>query len=638
MRGVEENANLIYSDLLSKQALGNIDKVSMSDIVKQLIEKGYRIETVITSISAITGINLNNNSISMSTNGTETIRVIYEGNSQGIEYYAVIKGLYYKMVLSNSGVQIDKTAKTIEDNGSGVNLAATVTSGTTVTVEEIQGNYIILKAGSETGLSTVTVTYGDYSKECVVSVINAPLEDEATSTVQINSEYGSIDVIWLSETTNTYSPTPNAPDLYTNLEEGKRLTPVTWTYYENGITVDEKTVNWTEDTTAKSTWYNYTTVNGNGDNTTSMWANAKNADGSYFVWVPRFAYRIIYYSDDSHTNVTGYYDGYGMWNAEDRKKKYDLEEGIETVSYNGNKYIVHPAFMKDTAKKDSSGNMLEDYDRGGWDKNLTGIWVAKYEMSRTGANSESSGSGYNTTFLSVPNVQSARSIAVGNMYQASLSYDALKESHMMKNSEWGAVVYLTQSQYGRNGHEIDINNCANYITGIGGGSNSATQVSEILNEYNTVLGAKASSTGNVYGIYDLSGGSWEYVAGYNRLGNVSRLEGKSNGLNMTKDAKDSEGKYISTKYITAYNNATTDNRSTSVLIGLGKVGDATKEVRKAEESLNWFSDNSVFVSIGAPFWGRGGACTEEIYAGIFYSDSTNGGAFNLVSFRVALGK
>ena len=32
------------------------------------------------------------------------------------------------------------------------------------------------------------------------------------------------------------------------------------------------------------------------------------------------------------------------------------------------------------------------------------------------------------------------------------------EAHLMKNSEWGAVAYLTQSKYGRNGVEITINN------------------------------------------------------------------------------------------------------------------------------------------------------------------------------------
>lgn len=63
------------------------------------------------------------------------------------------------------------------------------------------------------------------------------------------------------------------------------------------------------------------------------------------------------------------------------------------------------------------------------------------------------------------------------------SYDI----HMSKNSEWGAVAYLSQSRYGKYGNsnyegenkEVAINNCIEYITGI----------------------------------YDMSGGSYEYVMG-----------------------------------------------------------------------------------------------------------------------------
>lgn len=32
-------------------------------------------------------------------------------------------------------------------------------------------------------------------------------------------------------------------------------------------------------------------------------------------------------------------------------------------------------------------------------------------------------------------------------------------------------------------------------------------------KYNEIGGENASTTGNVYGIYDMAGGAWEYVAG-----------------------------------------------------------------------------------------------------------------------------
>ena len=43
---------------------------------------------------------------------------------------------------------------------------------------------------------------------------------------------------------------------------------------------------------------------------------------------------------------------------------------------------------------------------------------------------------------------------VGNIYGLSSDTD----SHMMKNSEWGAIAYLTQSKYGVYDNEIAINN------------------------------------------------------------------------------------------------------------------------------------------------------------------------------------
>ena len=88
-------------------------------------------------------------------------------------------------------------------------------------------------------------------------------------------------------------------------------------------------------------------------------------------------------------------------------------------------------------------------------------------MSRERATVSSSGSGYETAFKSLPSVQSARSISIGNVYNLSKNYDSNKSSHMMKNSEWGAVAYLTHSQYGRNGFEIHINNSSTYVTGNG---------------------------------------------------------------------------------------------------------------------------------------------------------------------------
>ena len=56
---------------------------------------------------------------------------------------------------------------------------------------------------------------------------------------------------------------------------------------------------------------------------------------------------------------------------------------------------------------------------------------------------------------------------------------------------------------------MGINNNSNYITGYG--APAKTVVDTNNGAYNTVLGKDASTTGTIYGVYDMAGGSEEYV-------------------------------------------------------------------------------------------------------------------------------
>lgn len=514
------------------------------------------------------------------------------------------------MELNDNGVKVSRTASDISGSSGSDELTAS-SSDSCVTIGSINGNTITLNGGASVGSSTITVKYGSYEVTCTASVVVTPTETSvADATTTFSTEYGKVDVIWLSGTGNTVSSTPNTPNL-------SGMTPVSWT--KSG---DE----WTEDATASASYYSYEAGSGNSDNTSSRWANAKNSDGSYFVWIPRFAYRITYYSSQSSTEPTGYYDGWGQWKASDGKVRLALDSGIETVEHGGNKYIVHPAFCGTSV----------GYDNGSWSNAISGFWVAKYEMSRSGATSSSAGSGYSTTFLSVPNVQSARSITIGNMYNVAKSYDSSKESHLMKNSEWGAVAYLTQSQYGRNGNEIDINNSSSYITGNGGGSTSASSASGTQNAYNTATGAKASTTGNVYGVYDMSGGALEYVAAFNNTDTNGRFSSYGWSGLTTDTASD--------KYATKYLNTTSNYSGNNIICTYGKIGDATKEVNKGGAQnlsstgyyTNWFSVSPYLCDASYPFVGRGGNCYDGASAGVFCSSGYDGNGDSYASFRAVL--
>ena len=308
---------------------------------------------------------------------------------------------------------------------------------------------------------------------------------------------------------------PNAPVIPDDLPATTKMQLVK---YENG--------KWVEDTDGSS--WSYVAATGISDNTSSHWANAKvTIDGveSFFVWIPRFAYKITYYKDADKTPVDedtptptqygkidvvflqGTGDTYIDEEGKTQTAKRVTDEGADPKT----DYIVHPAFTK-TGEGDT-----QTYDNGEWKEELPGLWIGKYETSHTGCdNTKKSGEEAlgDKKITIIPNVTSWRNQTIETFYTAAINYSEDLNSHMLKNSEWGAVSYLTHSQYGRNGHEIDINNSSDYITGNGGGSTNAASKSGTTHEYYTTDGKKASSTGNEYGIYDLSGGAYEYVAAY----------------------------------------------------------------------------------------------------------------------------
>ena len=389
-----------------------------------------------------------------------------------------------------------------------------------------------------------------------------------------------------------------------NLMNG--MTAIYWdaSNKEKTLTAENTAEEWNQ-------WYEYEEGDNQTDTKTSRWANAKTSDGSYWVWIPRYEYKII---SGEGTSTAG-------------KIEVKFIPTSQTTADEG--YKIHPAFQDGTSNH---------FKRGEWDKELSGIWVAKYETSHSDATESSAGS--SSTLKVVPNVPSWRSITIGDSYTTAYNYDRSKESHMMKNSEWGAVAYLTHSQYGRNGHEIDINNSSSFITGNGGGSTNASEASGVTNAYNTTKGAGASTTGNIYGIYDLSGGAWERVAAYITNGNSSL----NNGQSFAYQTADPEGYQTrSTKYATVYpydssNDTYTNNYATYKNAGYG-YGDAILETSaRGSGTTSWFGDYSFFPHTGTLFFLRGGGYGYGSSAGAFCFNVHNGNADGFDSFRVVLAR
>ena len=372
-------------------------------------------------------------------------------------------------------------------------------------------------------------------------------------------------------------------------------------------------------------WYNYVAGDNATDTKTSRWANAVTDDGSYWVWIPRYKYLI----SDQTTWIGATERGkieIKFIPTTDKKGASGYTTAAnsenEMLTKDSNGYIIHPAFENGSITGKNNG-----FANGEWDKDLPGFWVAKYEMSMEDAN----GANVNTDsdfignvkisssakMVSKPGVQSWRYIVIGQIYQNCLLYDTAKGSHMIKNSEWGAIAYLTHSQYGRNRNEITKNNSSTYITGNG-----------VTNAYNTTAGMLASTTGNIYGVYDMNGGADEYTAGWDTL------------VTIGSEGKDKDGTEwftqngTSDKYKTAYSNGTSTNYGEKVKT-VCRTGDAIKEVWAAS-GCAWFYDKCYFLYAAIPFSTRGGKFSNGDDAGVFAANTSNGNYKVNHSFRAVL--
>ena len=246
-------------------------------------------------------------------------------------------------------------------------------------------------------------------------------------------------------------------------------------------------------------------------------------------------------------------------------------------------------------------------------KELSGFWYGKFEIGGTFASSCTNEACNVSNIIVKPNVQSLRYKNVSNFFFASRSMEQTGNSfgfvstevdtHMSKNNEWGAVAYLTQSIYGRctsstTCSEVGINNNSSYITGYGTAAGSSSSITN--GAYNTTLGKEASTTGTIYGIYDMSGGTFEYVMG------VYSNTISSSGFSSLPD----------TKY---YNNYT----ETSY------IGHALTETH------GWYSDSAASVNSSYPWIIRSGNYDNSTLAGVFFFINDDG-SFSNYSSRLVI--
>jgi hypothetical protein len=239
------------------------------------------------------------------------------------------------------------------------------------------------------------------------------------------------------------------------------------------------------------------------------------------------------------------------------------------------------------------------------------------------------------TVKSIPNIQSWRCIQVGNAFTATRNMETNSvygwgtigsgiDTHLMKNTEWGAVAYLSKSNYGQDLNEIWINNSSTYITGCAGSSVSAASSGGCQNTYETTNGVKASTTGNIYGIYDMSGGSYEYLAAY--VNNANDYLGQGSSII---DA--------ASQYKDVYTVGTTDDQASNYALSINFKGDAIYETSYSYSGTNsWYGDYSYITYTTFPWFLRGGNWSQGSSAGVFTFYRIRGTGLSTISFRPVL--
>ena len=367
-------------------------------------------------------------------------------------------------------------------------------------------------------------------------------------------------------------------------------------------------------------WYNY---NESGSNYESKWANIMLSDGKYksdtvlpgteveesdlgsmFVWIPRYAYKI---ENGYHSSTAGDISIEFLEGTSSHKTGVDIGSYPEySYSENAseskmNNYVVHPAFNYDETQ-------------------LTGLWIAKFKASRADATDNSSGSSEQIKVVGNKYVYS--NINIGKMYTTSIgmkdegnsygltSNDETVDPHLMKNTEWGAMIYLTQSKYGLN--KTELNYSDTYVTG-----------------YNYSKSTEYSNNKNIYGIYDIQNASThESVSAYLNNGSTSLSENGSELVTAPIKHKDvykvgTTGNILS--------NPISDTQTDNYEASKEKYGDSLYETSDDFSSsylYSWNNKRSYMPYNNELYFMRG-----HKIGGIFGVASIDGAANTRVSFR-----
>jgi len=472
-----------------------------------------------------------------------------------------------KARITSNGKTITSQAITISTKDITEPTYTTETTGSskivTITYPKINGQTLTYEYSIDRGSTWKTATQIQNVTFNVNGTIIARVTD-GTNTVTANTL--TINGVQAEEAEVLNGATPQ---LYSGLIPIK--------YENNNWVVADITEKWHD--YANQEWANAVILKEGTTKNVGDTVNVSSEARAMFVWIPRYEYKI-----------SGTYGKGGSSADTPGEIEVNFIPKTQTTASSG--YRVHPAFIFGT-------------------EHISGIWVGKFETTGTA-----------TAPTILPSVISLRNQTVNAQFQTSQIFntyisDVKSDFHMAKNSEWGAAAYLSQSKYGKYGNphytsankEVMINNNSNMITGIGANTKDEASTTSTTNKYETAKGQAASTTGNITGIYDMSGGASEHVMG------VFNKTVKSSGIST----------WPNEKY---YDNYTTVGL-TAACNGKICYGQALSETQ------GWYGDASNFVNSNSPWLIRGGSSNSTSTAGVFNYSYNDGGVYG-GSFRVVI--
>ena len=360
-----------------------------------------------------------------------------------------------------------------------------------------------------------------------------------------------------------------------------------------------------------------------------------------WVYIPRYSYTIGSEDGDAYYGKQGVY----LNNAPTKALPGEIDV----------------KFIKKSEKELGSAKYKVAERRSGWrtpdgftfgTEEISGMWVGKFETSSSNPSAQYGGGNVtNLDAMIKPNVPSWRNIQVANIAEVGINMmknnnrygfnNKVMDSHAMKNSEWALPAYLSQSKYGKIGNknytgvnkEIYQSKSSEGITGCsyGSPSNGATDYGCQYTYEKSLEGTGSSTTGTIYGIYDMSGGAWEYMMGdYAPKGEkYSGWHSTSNSgyTGLLQDGTTFTGKdFLEDKYYDFYT-------SSNLLTACNEKACISQALN---EAAGWYGDYTYLATAQYPWLVRGGFFRNNSDAGIFYCSRTGGNIDSNVSFRLVL--